>query len=263
MGLFKKKIKEIKSDLHYKVKTNDDTTFDYKKNNHLQRKNRKKMTLAPGDWVEISSVKSLEYEERKFLNWMHIFYIKKRSLFNLIFQIILIVIYLFAYGFTIMQITNESTHGAGLASASFIKNVILFLPLLILVGRTAKTLSKAITIVGPNRALKNKFVEFQSITFRDKRNKKRTVVFDQEANMIEDEKGSYHYGDTVKISSSIYRFDLLIFNKNESPLHHIEYYNIQVDFRQEEGILVSKGKKLEHSVVELNEYPLDNVKKKK
>ncbi len=258
MAFFKKKNKEIKSDLHYKVTTTDDTTVDYQKNNYLKRKGRKKLNLAPGDWVEISSVKNLHFEERKFLNWVHIFYIKKRSLFNLMFQIMLIAIYLFAYAFTIIQIAG---HGKPeFAKTTIIKNIILFMPLVLLLFKSGKTLSKAVTIVGPNKKIKAKLAEFQSISFKDKRRKKRTIMFDAEANMIEDEKGEYHYGDTVKISSNIYRFDLLIFNKNEEALYKIEYYNVQVDFRQEEGILLSKGKKLEHSIVELNEYPLEKVK---
>ncbi len=252
MAIFKKKTKEIKSDLHYKVRvTDEEITFDYQKNNYLKRSNRKKMKLAPGDWVEMTNIKNLEFSERKLLNKFHIFYLKKRSFFNLLMQIFLIVIYIFAYGYTIFELS-----GSGLKGASFIKNAILLAPLFILFGKSLKTLSKAITILGPNRTLKNKLIEFQSISFKDKRGKKRTVVLDREGEMIQDGKAVYHYGDAYKVSSNVYGFDLLILNKNEEPLYKVENYNVQIDFRQEEGILITKSKKLEHSIVELNEYAL-------
>ncbi len=259
MAIYKKKVKEMKSDLYYKVKATDESTFDYQKNTRKRRYNRKSIKLAPGDWVEVSAVKNLDFRERKFLNWMHIFYIKKRSLFNLMFQIILMAIYVFAYAFTILEFKDNASFE--LVNASIIKDIILFFPLILLLVKAGNTLSKAVTIVGPNRTVKTKLTEFQSITFKDKRKKKRVIKFDSEANMLEDDKGTYYYGDTVKVSSSIYRFDMLIFNKTDRPLYKVEYYNVQVDFRQKEGILVTKGKKLEHSVVELNEYPIEKPKK--
>ncbi len=247
---FWSKEKEIKSDLYYKVTASDDATFSYQRNNRKIKNNVKKLKLSPGDWVTISSTKHLDYEERKFLNWVHIFYIKKRSLFNLLFQLILLASYVVAYSFAIIEFN-------GFEDVTFhidtlMKDVILFAPIVLLMFKAAKTFTKAITLGGPNRTLKNKFTMFESIIIKDKKKQKRTITFNSDGEMIEDEHGKYFYGDAEKINSNIYKFGLLIFNKNEEPLYNVEYYTIQVDFKQLEGILIPNSKKLEHSNVHLN-----------
>lgn len=245
---------EIKSDLYYKVTTTDNSTFSYQRNNRLLRENVKTLYLRPGDWVVIEDKKELNYEERGILNFAHMFYLKFRSVFNLTFQILILLGYAYAYVSYFSDFNIDDINFITFTVQIIFEDIILFLPLIFLFFKTIKTLSRAITIIGPNSQLKGKFSMIESITIVDKSGKKRTIMFNDSSKMVEDELGTYRYGGAEKISSNIYKFDLLIFNKKEKPLFNIENYILQVDFKQLEGILISKGKKLEHSNVKLNQY---------
>lgn len=248
--VFQKHEKELKSDLYYKVTTNNDSTFSYQKNKGLIWENKNSFYLSPGDVVVITETKHLEFEERKFLNWMHLFYIRKRSLFELLFQLVLLASYVVVYMYTIYGLVKGDT--LTLAITSLFGTVVLFAPIVLLVMKTIRTLMKAITHGGPNRHLRNNFHPFESFTFKDKRGAKRTIYFDKEGKLKADNKGEYTYGDAIKINENIYQFNLLIHNKDNKPLYKTEYYTIQMDFKQNEGLLIPKNKKLEYSKIELN-----------
>ncbi len=250
------KEKEIKSDLYYRVTATGDSSFSYEKNGRTKSK-AKSLNLVPGDWVTISSTKNLEFKERAFLNWMHIFYIKKRSIFNMLIQIALLLTYVFAYVFAFFEL-NEAEAGLsfGIEISSIIKDLLLFAPIVLLTLKLIKTSIKAIALSGPNRALKKKLSDIESIVIKDKRKNKRKISFNNSMEMVEDEYGTYYYGDAEKVNSNIYKFGLLIFNKEKEPLYNVEYYTVQVDFKQLEGVLIPKSRKLEHSNVHLNHYKI-------
>lgn len=256
---FLKRDKEIKSDLHYKVSTIDGSTFDYQRNKRSKKKNKKEINLSPGDWVTVSNFKNLKFEEKKFKNWLYIFYIKNISLLLLIFQIILLVSYAVSYAFAIYTLSTKSSVLFG--ALSIFNGIVLFAPIVVLTVKAAATFTRTITNGGPNRSLHNKFSKFESITIRDSKKGKRTIFLDSEGNFSDDKGGEYFYGDAEKFNSNVYKFNLLIINKNDTPLHKVEYYTIQIDFEQLEGIQITKSKKLESYRVTLNEYKIKKTKK--
>lgn len=247
--------REIKSDLYYKVKTEDKSSFLFKRNIWSHVSNKKTLRLFPGDWVFLEDRKDYVFSERKILNSLFRFYIDKRNFFYVIAQLILAFVYLFIYSELVI-----AYKGAGDFSILeytlifFIDYIILLSPLLFMFFKLIKSIRKAVGVVGPSNGLKKKFQYIDTISFKDKSGEIRNIKFNEKSSIKEDKKGWYKYRSVEKISSNIYKMDFLVVNKDAEPLYKIEDYTLQLDFSQLKGILIPKGKKLEFSELKLKEY---------
>ncbi len=252
--MFNRKAKEINSDLFYKMRLEDNSEFSYTKNSGKRKENKTKVNLKPGDWIDLDKKGNYIFEERKLLNLLYTFIIKRRSLFVLIIHFTLLVGYFIAYGLMIYQFDRDDAFNNVFTNAVFtiiIKDILLLLPLLAILWKMGITIYRSFTIIGPAKALKSRFSEVDGIKFYDLKNKHRTIKFDSNGKMLEDKKGEYFFRESQKVSSQVYKFDLLIVNKAAKDLYKLEYYTVQIDFKQDEGVLMTKGKKLEYSKVEL------------
>lgn len=248
------KSKEIKSDLFYKVKTKDGSPISYIRNGGKEKENRTCLYLRPGDWVNLEYEGSIIYEERKFLNYLFTFIIKRKSLFSLLFQASLLIGYFLIYALMIFQLDTEGAFDNAFSNVLFIyifKDIILFFPLILMFYKMVKTGYRSFAIIGPARSLKLRFGKTDSMKFHDIKNKVRVIQFDSEGKILEDKSGEYFYRDANRVTKDIYKFDFLIVNKNAKELYKLEYYTIQLDFKQNEGLLITNGKKLEYSRVEI------------
>lgn len=243
------KQKEINSDLFYKISTTNDIPFSYERNGNQLRENRTVLKVKPGDWVNINYEGELEFEERKLLNYLFKFIIKRKSLFSLIFQASLLVGYFGVYAFMIFDLQSK---GAWNAAFTYVfKDLILFLPLVTIFYKMIKTGYRSFSIIGPSSSLKKRFSNSSAIKFIDASGKIRKINLDINGKMLEDQKGIYYYRDSEKVTTDVYKFDFLIVNKNPKPLYNLEYYTIQLNFKQKEGLLITNGKKIEYSKIEI------------
>lgn len=252
--MFKRKPKEINSDLFYKVKLESGLPFSYERNGGSIKENKTKLNLRPGDWVTLNYKGKLIFEERKILNLIFSIIIKRRSFFSLLVQVIMLLSYAILYAFLLVQMIDDGNFEDAFARATFyylLKDLILFIPLFMIMYKMGRTAYRSFSIIGPAKGLKNKFSEINSIKFYDVKNKFRTIQFDNDGKMLEDKKGNYLYRESQKITHGIYKFDLLVANKEEKELYKFEYYTVQIDFTQGEGVLMTNGKKLEYSKVEV------------
>ena len=252
--MFNRKPKEINSDLFYKMSLEDKSEFSYTKNSGKKKENQKSVNLKPGDWIDLDKKNNFIFEERKFLNFLYTFIIKRRSLFALLVQFTLLVCYFMAYALMIYQFDKDNAFNNVFANAVFtiiIKDLLLLLPLIVIFWKMCITIYRSFTIIGPAKSLKSRFKEINSIKFCDVKNKYRTIKFDLNGKMLEDKKGEYYFRESEKVSSQVYKFDLLIVNKNAKDLFKLEYYTVQLDFKQDEGVLMTKDKKLEYSKLEI------------
>lgn len=256
--MFKKKKKEINSDLFYKVRLEDRSDFSFTRNGGITKTNKRCMNLKPGDWVTIDhkSKAEMEFKSRSLLNWMYMFYAKRKTFFNFLFQLSMIVIYVIIYAFLLVEFSEKDKSEfdgffRNLTWAKLVADIVLLAPLLLIFFKLSRTIYRSVVIWGPSRKLKNKFSDVEGMKFTNLNKKKRTIVFDKNGNPINIPLENYHYREVTKITEEIFRFDLIIVSNEKIPLFNVEYYTIQLDFKQLEGVIMTKSKKLEYDKIEL------------